>query len=76
MIGYAEQQKLIAEAVKQFPPTFSLKAFPNDTFRISLAHSYVNDNRVVMLYPERLMPNGEWAAFSKGTVEELKREVR
>jgi len=75
MIGYAEQRALVDAAITKFPATFGLAAYPGEIFRISTAHSYVNDSRVLQLYTERLV-NGKWESFTKGTVEELSRTYR
>jgi len=75
MIGYAEQKVLVDGAIAQFPATFGLAAFPADVFRISPAHSYVNDSKQIMLYTERFV-NGQWEAFAKDTAGELLRAYR
>lgn len=74
MISWEASQKMVADAVEQFPTAFGLRAFPGDTFRVSLRDSYVNDSGVVMVYTE--VKRGErWLSFAKGTVSELKREI-
>jgi len=75
---------LIVEAMENFPEVFGLKAFPGSVFCISLDDSFVNTSRnpetneydikTVMLYT-RILTNGEWKAFAKGTVEELQKNV-
>jgi hypothetical protein len=75
MKSHDEQQKQIAEAIALFPATFQLRAFPNETFRISQRDSYVNDSDALMLYTERLCEDGKWKSFAKGTVGELRTEI-
>lgn len=74
MIGRDEQLKMIEAAKAEFPETFELRVFPGDTFRISSAHSYVNDSGVLMLYTE-VLRSGKWLSFAKGSVRELRAEV-
>ena len=70
MIRYPEDKALVDSVIAQFPPIFGLAAFPADVFRISQAHSYVNDSKQIMLYTERFV-NGRWESFCKGTPGEL-----
>ena len=70
----------IHEAAALFSPTFGLLAYPHYTFRISERASYLTGPALgpftgVMLYTERLMPDGTWADFVKGTQEELLDQV-
>jgi len=60
----------VKTAAKLFQPTFGLRGYPGYTLRINEANSYMSDGRVV-LYTDRLMPDGTWACFAKGTPEEL-----
>lgn len=45
----------------------SLSRFPSS--------SYVNDSGVVMLYSE-ILKDGKWLSFAKGSIGELRREIR
>jgi hypothetical protein len=74
MMGTQEQKTQIAAARAEFPDTFALRAFPNDTFSISPSSSYVNDSGVVMLYTERLV-DGKWLSFAKGSPSELRSQI-
>jgi hypothetical protein len=80
-----EADAAIKLAADQFPATFSLRAYRDDTFRISIGASYVSEGRV-MLYTQRLVsveryksiygsePRDEgslWLDFAKGTLAEL-----
>ncbi len=60
-------------AAMEFPNTFGLLEFPDDTFRVSVQSSYISGD-TVMLYTERLV-NGKWLSFAKGTANELHREM-
>jgi hypothetical protein len=74
MLDFEVQQERIKTAIKQFPETFGLRAFPNRTFKISNAASYVTNEGVVMLYT--FVKEGEkWVTFCKATVEELKQQI-
>jgi len=64
----------VQSAIDLFPPTFGLKAFPGEVFRISETASYINDNGVVILYSQRLIEN-RWVDFAKGRVCDFRREV-
>ena len=78
MIPYDEQQRLIQAAATLFPPAFALRAWPADTFRISVRDSYINDREdggEIILYAQILRPDGNWYAFAKGTVRELAGQV-
>lgn len=70
-----ENEGRVARAAQSFPDTFGLRAFPGETFQIDLRASYIGDGDVVTLYTARLMPDGKWASFAKGTVEELRQEI-
>ena len=60
----------IKKAAAGFPETFGLWAFPGRRFAINERASYVRDGEVMLyVYTEAGL------AFSKGTVEELRREV-
>lgn len=75
MTTWDEQQKLIADAMAEFPESFGLRAFPGDVFRISKVASYVNDSGVVMLYTQRRANPGSWLDFAKGTAGELRAQI-
>ena len=61
-------------AISQFPATFSLRAFPGKTFRLSRESSYVNGDQVI-LYTQ-VQKGDRWLDFAKGTVSELKAQVK
>ncbi|HSX23037.1 MAG TPA: hypothetical protein VLE97_09710 [Gaiellaceae bacterium] len=60
----------------RFPHAFLLRGFPGETFRVSCADSYVNEDGVLMIYTQRWDAERQtWLAFAKGTEEELLREI-
>ena len=65
----------ISEAIEQFPEVFGLRAFPGKEFAFSHQYSYIDDSNRVMLYSMIHNDKGQWVCFSKGTVEEFKREI-
>lgn len=65
----------LSRAINEFPETFGLRAWPGDTFRISLDESYINDLGDVTIYLERMQKDGGWKDFAKGSPEELKRDL-
>lgn len=79
-----EAEAAIDAAIATFPETFGLRAFPGDTFKIERRDSFVSQGRI-LLYTHKLMSENSllskeagkrvWSAFSKGSVEELRREV-
>jgi hypothetical protein len=71
---FNEQQKAIADAIALFPAEFGLRAFPGLVFRISKAASYVSGNEV-MLYTV-IREGDHWNDFLKGTVAEMRSQVR
>lgn len=75
MFNPEEGRRLIAEAIATFPETFKLRAYPGFTFRISASSSYVNDSGKVQLYTQ-ILSGGKWLDFAKGTIAELRAEVR
>jgi hypothetical protein len=67
--------ELIANAAKQFPKTFNIRALPGKECMIATGDSYVTAEGIVYLYVYFKTDNNEYVAFAKGTVEELKREI-
>ena len=63
----------ICYAVARFPPTFGLRGFPGDMFRLSPMSSYISGGNV-MLYTQR-KEGDHWLDFSKGTEPELRGEI-
>lgn len=63
----------IHDAIARFPPTFGLRGFPGDVFRLSPTSSYVSGGSV-MLYTQR-KEGDHWLDFSKGTEPELRGEI-
>jgi len=60
----------------RFPHAFLLRDFPGETFRVSCADSYMNDNAVLMIYTQRWdVKEQTWLDFAKGTAEELSCEI-
>jgi hypothetical protein len=57
-------------AAAEFPGIFGLRAFPGQRFVVNRSASYVSRDEV-MLY----VYTADGLAFSKGTPEELRREV-
>lgn len=74
MIDSQTAQQRAAAAIKTFPATFQLRAFPGETFRIGASSSYVNDSGTLMLYTE-IQKDGKWLSFAKGTISELQKEI-
>jgi hypothetical protein len=70
MLTAAQADALCAK----FPAAFGLRGFPGDTFRVSTAFSYVGDDGSIVVYTE-IWRDGTWAAFAKGSVTKLAREV-
>lgn len=64
----------VAAAVASFPPSFGLRAYSGDTFRVSSSSSYVSGGRVV-LYTERLGADGQWRDFAKGSADQLREQM-
>jgi hypothetical protein len=60
----------IKQAIAQFPETFGLRGHKGE-FTLSARSSYVGSDGTVWLYTQK---DGE--DFSKGTVAELKREIK
>ena len=75
MNHYESQVKTVKDAVARYPDTFGLRNFPGDTFKIEAGASYYSDMYGVMLYTYRQTEPGRWAAFAKGTPEELLGQV-
>lgn len=73
--GSSEEEAKISAVIAKFPKTFGLRAFPGDTFQISLRNSYIGNNDNIQLYTQILGKNGEWDDFAKGTEDELRREM-
>ncbi len=76
---YNEGRQAIKDAIKLFPVTFGLRAFPKETFRVSEQASYTT-NGVVMLYTQVLRwkegsIDTHWVDFCKGTVSELEPQI-
>lgn len=69
-----ERQRIAYEAT-QLPEHFSLRAFPNEIFTVNLQYSYVNDNNEVCLVID-VIRNGAAINFGKGTLAELKSQLR
>jgi len=67
----------IEAAIALFPQAFGLAGFPGDVFRLSATSSYLGgeDNNTVMLYTERLVGD-QWLSFAKGTIAEVRAQVR
>lgn len=63
-------ERQIAEAAAAFPEKFGLRAFPNQRFTINQRQSYVSRGEVFLyIFTE------DGQAFTKGTPDELEREV-
>lgn len=69
MTTYDEEERAVAEAVKQFPAEFGLRGHPGKRFFISRLSSYYYSDGV-MLYVY-VKTEGDPMAFCKGTPEEL-----
>jgi hypothetical protein len=74
-----ELAKRVVAAVKRFPATFGLRAFPGDVFRVSERVSY-GSGGAPMLYTQRRMgisPTGDadWIDFCKGREGELRAQI-
>ena len=62
--------ELGAQAPGVFPETFGLKGFPGKTFRVNFDKSYDD------FYVVEIKSGGSWKDFSKGTEEELLKEIQ
>lgn len=63
-----------AQLGADFPPTFGLRGFPGDTFRVGLDACFVGDSGQMVLYTRRW--NGvAWVDFAKGSAAEIRREM-
>lgn len=71
---YKKGQEKIEAAIAKFPPTFGLRGFPGDTFRISLESSFIDDSGKVVLYTQR-HDKGHWVDFAKCSIGELTCEL-
>ena len=81
-----QEAAAVASAVAEFPAEFGLAAFPGKTFRVSPTASYYSPgwdhgdgNRSpagVQVYTQVKNDDGAWIDFAKGTVGELRRELR
>lgn len=84
-----EADAAVKAACARFPATFGLKAFSENTFRVSLRASYMSQGRV-MIYTERNVSREGfvklygrepryadelWIDFAKGTVSELLAQI-
>lgn len=79
MSSFPDQRAILATIIARFPETFGLRAFPGETFRLSLDASYFprlldRDESLALLYTQRLV-GGQWLCFAKGTIAELSREI-
>lgn len=73
---WKEEAKAIEAAIARFPYTFHLQGPGMDgVYRFSPTASYVSEGRV-MLYAQRLQPDGTWLDACKGEVWEFEREAR
>lgn len=57
-----------------FPPTFGLRGFPGDTFRVGLEACYVGDDGSMVVYTQR-WDGAAWLDFAKGSIAEVRREM-
>lgn len=73
-LTWDQEQEAVKKAAEAFPDEFGLRAFPGDTFSISLPASFYSEAYGVQLYVY-VKRDDKWLAFSKGTPEELRREV-
>ena len=67
------EARLIADAIAQFPNTFSLRAFPGKVFRISPSASYTTAIGIILYVQQQ--QDDRWIDFCKGTPEELSGQV-
>jgi hypothetical protein len=67
----------IAAEIANFPPTFGLRAYPGDVFRISRTASYFSDYPALgTLYLYTQVRRGDqWLDFCKGTSAELRAQI-
>ena len=69
------QKAEVGEAIKLFPATFGLRAFPGRVFRIEPEASYWSELEGQPLLYAFVECDGKWLSFAKGTVAELRREM-
>ena len=65
-------EQRIEDAIKRFPATFGLRAYPG-TFRISRSASYESQGQI-LLYTQ-VKRDGLWLDFAKGTEGELRSQI-
>ena len=72
-MDYKAEQKMIDDAVAEFPEIFKLRMYPKDRFQISKSASYVLDGKVILYV--YVIRDGQFRAFAKGTPKELRVEL-
>lgn len=83
MSRYEDEQKMIEDAMKQFPAEFGLRAFPNKRFRIAHKSShFVLDGQVQLVVQTKMTPEEqekyslpEWSDFGRSDLAHTLHEV-
>jgi hypothetical protein len=75
MLNREIELKMIDDAMKQFPTEFKLRAYPSMLFRIERNDSYYSEMEGAILLYVHIKNGEDWRAFTKGTVNELKKEI-
>lgn len=74
-MSYDDEKAAIAAAVKTFPETFGLRAFPGETFRLGhLMSHFVSEGEVQLVV--QINRDGTWLDFGRNTPDFITREIR
>jgi hypothetical protein len=86
MSRYEDEQAQVRDAAASFPPTFGLRAFPGDVFRINAGASFVSEGAVQLVidvqrtaqHDQWLSPDDsrDWLNFTRDTPAAIRRELR
>jgi hypothetical protein len=75
-LSCTEQQQAIQKLINSFPETFGLKAYPEQTFRLSPRASFFNDKDQIMLYVQVKDYGNQWLDFAKDTEQGVRQQIR
>lgn len=74
--SWDREERLVKEAIAQFPVRFGLAAYPGKEFMLVPSACYFSSLEGVMLYTFIWDDKAQkWESFAKGTVAELKRQI-
>ena len=81
-ISMKDQEKMVKDAIAQFPAEFGLRGlgFEGETFRCNYHQSYVSEGEVIIYLDikhaaDDQTANVRWEQFCKSTVDELKSQI-